>query len=946
MAVSLEIWQKQLEKHFSELAAVRAVSGYPLFALEHNLTKADLKEVGELLDLRLADGLRLSPHWLVWVVYATEVGYEYEGDEYWSSYEERTPHWRENANRSQLRDWFYKFKATYHGVEPSGPWAEWFSIIAWPITHAILPKYLQLQLVRFIYRLRYRLSSLETLSPEALGKLLAAESWDASSRLSAFLEQEELAGRIVLALLNDTTPNDHEPIYTPTLQRIVSDLEQVRSAREWLNEAQRVIASRFKGAAHGAKIHGEAAHSTAEHASAMPAAIRTTLLLRPSGAEMWSIVIEAPNFGAVSRLHPDLREFLASTRCRVAGAGDTWMPAGWLLSNSQRRVLKTWPGPAQSLINFERQNGKIENLLTRDCRLSPGSIWLCRIGSDGIAREIASRLVRPGNQYIILSPKSLDTNRSFMNQLSVNCADVEAYLLTLPEKLDSQDVDWLGQLGLRAALTIRIWPAGLSSRGWDGEGHSEWLTSESPCFGIVHDQAVESYELRLNNGVAKVIAAGGVGVPVFVRLDSLPIGRHILSVRAGCAPLSAIEGVVTLDVREPEPWIPGTTSHAGLAVTLDPPNPSLDAFWEGAVRLSILGPENRQAVCLFSLANAAGTELLSREIGKLELPVLPETWTRKFSSFTRDDKHEWAFLEATSGRLIIKGEELGEYVGRFERSVRPIRWVCRAVHRSATLRLIDDTGRAETACVQFFSFGRPAKPNLLPTGAALDGFKSEAPGGLYSVQNAQHRDCLVVSTPQISNGFRGLVANADLSDLQGNTVSTEFILQLLDRWVDARLAGPLAKIRRDRVIKSLTGFLYARLCGLRWARAEEAYLSCTDTDSALQNLEAAVGGSSGFAATLRRNCEKMEEGTELGVRWFASVASRYDVSSEPRLCDFALRLASQPNRLPSIFGSELYSWLSRVNGRTILLRGARFIALLSAVGAGEADAAMPRWKWS
>src|SRR6185295_2143280 len=144
MAVSLEIWQRRLEKHFAELAATRAASGYPLFALEHNLTKSDLKEVGQLLHTRLANGLHLDPHWLVWVVYAAEVGYDYEGDEYWGSYEERTPHWRE-ADRSQLRDWFYKFKATYHGVEPSGPWAERFSIIAWPITHAILPRYLQLQ---------------------------------------------------------------------------------------------------------------------------------------------------------------------------------------------------------------------------------------------------------------------------------------------------------------------------------------------------------------------------------------------------------------------------------------------------------------------------------------------------------------------------------------------------------------------------------------------------------------------------------------------------------------------------------------------------------------------------------------------------------------------------------------------------------------------------------
>src|SRR6185295_1531140 len=345
-------------------------------------------------------------------------------------------------------------------------------------------------------------------------------------------------------------------------------------------------------------------------------------------------------------------------------------------------------------------------------------IWLFRIGSDGLAHEITSRLVRPENQYIILSRESLAADRNCINPLNVDCTGIAAYLLALPERLSSQDIDWLERLGLRVALTIRIWPAGLSGRGWDGEGHSEWLTTEFPCFGIVHDHPVESYALRLDNGAAQIIEAGSVGHPIFLRLHLLPVGRHALSVRAHRSTLEA-EGVVTLDVREPEFWIPGTTSHAGLVVTLDPYNPSLDTFLEGNAGLSILGPEGRQVTCSISLANAGGGELLFQQIGKLELPVLPAAWSRKLTSFTKDERHEWAYLEATSGCLIIKGDELGEYVVRFERSVKPVRWVCRRVHRATTLRLIDDTGRNETACVQFFIFDRPAMPTSLLTVTAL-----------------------------------------------------------------------------------------------------------------------------------------------------------------------------------------------------------------------------------
>src|SRR5208337_2530623 len=97
MPMPLEKWQERLERHFTQLASARSNSGLPLFALEHGLTEDEFKEISTLLRSRLAAGLRLGPHWLVWVVYATELGYDYDGDEYWSSFEQRTPQWREKV---------------------------------------------------------------------------------------------------------------------------------------------------------------------------------------------------------------------------------------------------------------------------------------------------------------------------------------------------------------------------------------------------------------------------------------------------------------------------------------------------------------------------------------------------------------------------------------------------------------------------------------------------------------------------------------------------------------------------------------------------------------------------------------------------------------------------------------------------------------------------------
>ena len=156
MSMPLEQWQERLEGHFTQLAASRAQFGLPLFALEHGLAEADIQELDRLLCSRMRNGRASRSLWLAWVVLATEYGYGYDGGEYWHPIEARTGRW-DPYHRRQLRVWFQTFQKSYGGVVPTGPWAEWFSIIAWPITHSILPKYLQCQLARMLYDLRYRL---------------------------------------------------------------------------------------------------------------------------------------------------------------------------------------------------------------------------------------------------------------------------------------------------------------------------------------------------------------------------------------------------------------------------------------------------------------------------------------------------------------------------------------------------------------------------------------------------------------------------------------------------------------------------------------------------------------------------------------------------------------------------------------------------------------------
>jgi hypothetical protein len=597
MNVPLDTWQKQMEVHFSNLRAHRDRSGLPIFALEHGLTDESIEEIAAQLRRRLLRGEKLAPHWLLWTIYAAERGYAYEGGEYWQSFEEATPGW-DSHDRYRVSNWFAKFQSSYNGVVPSGSWAGHFSIIAWPITHAVLPRFLQWQFARTLYDLRYRLARLNDIKPTTIGRLIASNVYHVSTRLEQFLQQEELVGRLVLALLHQGQIDGEEPLLPATLKRIAGDLEQVRDARGWIKEASRVVSDRFKGLSSGPGSQlSDVAGQTPERSSfeARPD-IRPDLRLLYRGQGSWDLQIDIPSFKDVGALNAEVRQFLRQTRCMVNGSNGH-KPPGWLLSGRRQAVLRTWPHADQPMVAFEAKNGTVDHLLSSECRMSPGPVWLFRIGKGGLAREILGRTVRPGEEYVIASKESLDGLLHLHQSCSVNCADIHSIHLRIPEAIPEALAHQLKAWKLEIARTIRVWPAGLPGRNWDGEGRGEWLTTEKPCLGIAPDHKVDSFQISLDGSEARSVSAGEPGEPTFIQLPELTVGRHLLKVTAQTQKkegvgLASHEGYLELRVREPEPWVSGTALHAGLVVTRSPPDATLDTLWQNEFVLSVAGPSN------------------------------------------------------------------------------------------------------------------------------------------------------------------------------------------------------------------------------------------------------------------------------------------------------------------------------------------------------------------
>ena len=246
-------WTARLSDHFSALHASRP-DGRPVFALEHGLSLDDRDRLARVIHDRVRSGALTTADRLAFAVYAAETGYTFDGLEFWGSFADATPGWTDlwtvDRRRRWIRNAFLHFSVTFGGAIPGGPWARKFGLIAWPVTHAILPLDLQRHLVRVLgQRLHLRASDLA--DPVRLGERIQAEAGQASRRFKAFAQQTAFAGQIALAILED---DDQAAAYLDpaTVGRFVADIQQRRAESALLDVARSSARIHLRGLRSGA----------------------------------------------------------------------------------------------------------------------------------------------------------------------------------------------------------------------------------------------------------------------------------------------------------------------------------------------------------------------------------------------------------------------------------------------------------------------------------------------------------------------------------------------------------------------------------------------------------------------------------------------------------------------------------------------------------------------
>lgn len=960
----LEEWQEWLLLHFKTVKDRRRTRGIaePLFALEHGLAQTEVSDLERAVRTHIASRAPSRDHWLVWVVYSAEIGYRYSGDEYWQTFEQETPGWRRNGDRYRIRDFYKRFAQEFDGAVPSGPWAEHFTIICWPITHAILPKDLQVQLARILYASRYLLSDDVLKSSVLLGNLIAARSWNTSSRFQNLAQGTRLLGQIAGALLFQGQARSSDLIYPATLERVSKDLERERQAREWLRKARHTVNDRVRICGLGSLANRAAPRTIdqLEEARSTIASlgIEPRLLLRPKdvAGSSWEIFLEIPDLSHLLLRFPQTRNILTGSRCIVAGSVGRPLARGRLLSGAQRVRLGNWPKPDEVLLQFEGGDTQLDFLLRTECLLRPGPTWLLRVAADGLAYELKGLRVRPGERYILLSTRKPIESDGHATQVEVACEGIHGSTLDLPEFLGADWQKGIQNMGLGQARTIEVWPAGLAAVAWDGEGNGEWLASDQPCIAILADHPLASLRVSIDTSPRQSLELASLypGEPVFLELPQLPIGIHRLefSVQSSLAGqpelLDGQEAVIRIREDLPQEQL---GDHLGpLSVHIDPAHPTMEQLWDGEAEVVLRGPPHRDIVSRVSLFERNGEPpILVKLLPPIGLPVESEDWKNHFDRYVRKKQDvQEAYDAANVCDMEFNAGDQGRFTLRCERPFTPLRWALKRDGSAYVVRLYDDSGESNNPVLSYVAFETPCSEQRIPFETDI-----QAPdqGGMYVAQTLKHGATIVVP-PVLRQGygFADLAFSPHIESSVRSPDSVFRIIKIIGQWSRARMPGNLiAELRRQKVLDALVFELFRLLCGENWARTEEESTSGVMDAGGLEALSGAISKDPTeleAAAVLLREAQVMaKRSCNYRVERLASLARQYrllpesirrtttidpeaaGVVTSKWLVELALRLASDPASTELWAGRKLRAGLNHLLNSPILPRAARLTVI-------------------
>lgn len=830
--MTLNEWQTRFESHFSQLRDERSNSAAhsAVYALEHGMDADQIigfkRDVNEAVRL---NGRPAHGHRLVWAVYAAEMGYEYSGEEYWATFSRQTSKWEDsNVNREYIRTSYRDFQSFYAGAEPRGRWANHFSIICWPITHAILPRDLQRELAHSLFRIRYDFSSALLADPAGLGSVIERDAeLVASSRFRQFAEDHLLVGQIASSLLLEESDRSRAHILPATLIRITDDLTKSRRSLEWLRDA-RQNASRVRTATRPSSAsprQSSSERSPLERSGRGPSdlGLEPRLILRQTAKDVWSAYLCLPNGQTLVRKMPDLRDVLSNQGCQVLGMRGARLARGRFVHKGQDIPLASWPDPNDVLFRFEGVSEDTNlQIAAAGCRLPARRQWLFKILNDRRAEEIATQIVRPGQSYLLLRRENRTSDLPpSATTVGLRCEGVNAYRFAVPEVTPTFYQEMIRRAGIVLSEGLWVRPVGCLTLECDSDSTFEWILPNRPMIQIEADFEVSTIELTIMKFSGEVLSTfTDRTLPLFVDLGLLDSGEFRLEVKAHRhTSTRTISEAYIVRLIERDMDEQAASIAAPFLVDVSPAKPSLEEIWDGKATINIYAP--RETTADLRLQFWIGARKAPQSFArKTPLPCAEDTWAEYLNIFKRDKHLRNACDAATKCVIGIDCGSLGHHELNLERQPSPIRWVSKEQNSGCQLRLEELDSQTTVTCFAY-PFARPMEVKPLTRDPRTE-FRVTS-GSLFVAETNQFDRAAVIAAPPIRS-LSELKETPNIPALPRQESSIRQLLNVHHLWSTARIVGDASAFdRREGVINGLMNELVRLLCGDAWAKLERTY---------------------------------------------------------------------------------------------------------------------------
>jgi len=695
----------KLHKHFNSLAK----NSDEVFALEHNLEEEELENIKLHINNVV---FPIKVYWLLWVIKTTESGYEFSKDNrfWWRLKDHFTAGLvTETTARNRIRECFERFHEEYKGVIPTGRWADAFRIISWPVTHAIIPSYLQEQLANEILRISTSqdLNQTHFSSAKELGQFYRDNYTESGHQFDTIMNHPEIIGALILRI---TGSEASPPIYEPTFDRIIESFrETVKNFEHIGSETKRnldIARRRARSLATGSST--PMGRNTLEGVSLKPFIVYEN----NQNNEEWAIKIRLPRIR-----NPEfstIRKDLLNNDLRLNFAKEWSLYSGELAYAHPDRKFDFNDADldlSRSLIEYS--NGETPKEISD--RYTVKSVfgefpWIFKLNKEENRGEIIfSGWLRGSTKYLYVSDVEIEEPELFKS-IPLSSQTLRAYEIELNNDIDERIIEILKKYNLGINDGIVIEPLGNSVVDFHEENISIQegdplilrLFSNQALTGVIltlsddNDKEIEKLELpKLNHNEDCLIDLNERLSGVYhIKLDYSDEFQAGLSFK------------FELTVKPREIWQGGNNDHSLFAELKKsgrglPLIPSLDEIFDKQVEFFINKPSS-------SLVNIE-LELFDHDqtLERLEIPVIEDRFeTRDWEEKALSQMQKFDVNKATNLKVTINGFEHGYYIfDCWKRGSTSFYWS----YEEQKLYLNDENGELEEPRVSFRSPTDPLK---------------------------------------------------------------------------------------------------------------------------------------------------------------------------------------------------------------------------------------------